>query len=188
MKKTAAERIIEATQALIDACNEINAGDPFAAGRIREIILANTLGHTVHSELHGHDAVLQFKRKNHKVEYKTSFEGYGFRGRYDVSWQPTWKAQEEYLLNEKIGSSKYHYFATFDSSYVVKEVVELTGQKVCDLLIPAFKTLFLQRDSRKNKKNSGLYATLGAPDIRKHGKLVYVDESNSLAQFFSERP
>ena len=178
--------IHEAVKILIDSCKERNAGDPFAAGRIREIILADLLGHNIAADLHGHDAIVKVNQNNFKVEYKTAFIEYGLKGRYDVSWYPTWEEQEKYLLTEKIGSSKYHYFATFDSSYVIQEVMELTGERVCDLLIPAFKSVYLSKDSRQDKRNSGLYASLGSPDIRAYGKLVYEVPVAGLHQWLEE--
>jgi len=174
--ETKQEMFIRKAEELVQLANELNYGDPFASGRMREIILAHQLGHTIHHDLHGEDAkFLNEESKIVKIEYKTNFEKWGLQGRYDVSWQPTWKEQLEYLTNEKIANKELHYFATFDNDYKIVDIYEMTGKKVLDLLLPSLEENFKNRDN--TKKNQGLYATLGQPTITKHGKLIHTNRA-----------
>jgi hypothetical protein len=176
------KQFLQKAEELVQLAGELNYGDPYAAGRMREIILASKLGHTLHHDLHGEDAkFISEDSKVIKVEYKTNFESFGIKGRYDVSWQPTWEDQVYYLETEKIGDKKFHYFATFTIDYTVAEVYELSGEKVLEILLPQFEKKYNTTNSEK--KNRGLYATLGQPDIKKYGKHIHTSKI-SLMQFF----
>ena len=169
--ETKQEMFIRKAEELVQLASELNYGDPFASGRMREIILAQELGHTIHHDLHGEDAkFLNEESKIVKVEYKTNFEKWGLQGRYDVSWQPTWQKQVDYLESEKIANKEYHYFATFSDDYKIVDIYQLTGRTVLDLLLPSLEKNYKNRDSAK--KNQGLYSTLGQPTILKEGKLI----------------
>ena len=173
---------LEKAEELVQLASELNYGDPYAAGRMREIILASKLGHTLHHDLHGEDAkFINEESTLIKVEYKTNFESFGIKGRYDVSWQPTWEDQVYYLEKEKIADKKFHYFATFTSNYTIAEVYQLTGDKVLELLLPEIEKRYNTTNSEK--KNRGLYATLGQPAIKKYGEHIHTTKS-SLAEFF----
>jgi hypothetical protein len=135
-------------------------GDPFAAGRIREIILVNTLGHEIANTLHAEDAI---GIDGYRREYKTQLHSRSWAGRYDVSRQGTWEEQEHYLRHEKIGNCLYHYFASFTEDNVLMEIHAMSGAIALSLILPKIKAQYFE--DRTNKKHQDLYATLSGYDI-----------------------
>ena len=87
---------------LVEIFEYLELGDPFGAGRAREAILAAFLGHHLGDDLQGADA---YDDNGNIYEYKTTLVSCGISGRYDVSSQPTWEDQVEYLRENKIANS-----------------------------------------------------------------------------------
>jgi hypothetical protein len=147
-------------ESLYEVCNKMNWGDPFASGRIREIILVNTLGHEIADTLHNEDATgIDGLRR----EYKTQLNSRSWAGRYDVSRYPTWEEQEHYLRHEKIGNCVYHYFASFTEDNILMEIYAMSGAVALGLIMPKIKAQY--HEDRTNKKHQDLYATLSGSDI-----------------------
>ena len=163
-KEEAIVKLNAALDVLYTVCDEMDWGDPFAAGRIREIILANYLNHKIGESLHKEDAI---NEDGDKIEYKTVLELLGLKGRYDVSWQPTWELQLDYLKNEKIANNKFHYFATFTNNCKLVSVYQMTGEKALELLLPKIQKKFnnFKAKEKLNLKNMSLHATLSKKQI-----------------------
>lgn len=149
---------------LVEIFDYLGLGDPFGAGRAREAILANFLGHTLGDDLQGADA---YDNSGNIYEYKTTLASCGVAGRYDVSTQPTWQDQVDYLREDKIANNAYHYYATFTPKMELVSVFEIDGDTVLDLLLPKLQKKFFQ--DKTNLKVQGLHATLSAKDIRTFG-------------------
>ena len=159
------EEVIDAIVNLIDVFNEEGLGDPFGAGRTREAILAEFLDHNIGDDLSGEDA---YDENGNEFEYKTGFD---FNGRYEVSTYPTWEEQEKYLLNEKIGYYKFHYYATFNRKYEIQKVYRISGDKANKVLIPKFRE-FYDRD-KTNLASQTLTANMYLNDVLEHGELIF---------------
>lgn len=150
---------------LVEIFECLDLGDPFGAGRAREAILAAFLGHHLGDDLQGADA---YDDRGNIYEYKTTLVSCGISGRYDVSSQPTWEEQVEYLRENKIANNAYHYYASFTPKMELVSVYEIDGETVLDLLLPKLHKKFFQ--DKTNLKVQGLHATLSAKDIRTFGK------------------
>ena len=152
---------------LVQIANQMDVGDPFGAGRAREIILSGILGHKIGSDLHGIDAESFCGKETY--EYKTSLSTKYLTPRYDVSWCDTWENQIEYLKQNKIANHEFHFFASFTILGEVTAIYKMSGDKVLELLLPK-----LQRKFYAPKKRSGvLYASLSEKDLREHAELIY---------------
>jgi len=158
---------VECIKKLVDIFDELGLGDPFAAGRAREAILADFLSHELGDELHGCDA---YNKEGDLFEYKTKTDDFPIAGRYDVSSQPTWDDQVKYLQEEKIANNAKHYYATFTKKFDLTQVWEIDGDKVLELLLPKLNNKYHQ--DKTNLKVQNLHATLTAKDIRENGKRI----------------
>ena len=152
-----------AIENLVNIFEELGLGDPFGAGRAREAILASFLEHKLGEDLHGCDA---YTDDGNIYEYKTTLVSSGLAGRYDVSTQPTWEEQVEYLTEDKIANNTYHYYATFTSKLELVSVWKMDGKTVLDLLLPKIKHKFFQ--DKTHLRVQGIHATLSAKDIREN--------------------
>lgn len=158
----------DASKAITELCymfEELGLGDPFGAGRAREAILADFLGHKLGDDLQGVDA---YDDEGNVYEYKTTLASGGLAGRYDVCSQPTWEEFVDYLTDEKIGNNKCHYYATFTEKMELQMVYEMDGDTTLALLLPKLERKFYQ--DKTNLKVPGLHATLTAKQIREHGR------------------
>ena len=147
---------------MYELCRVNGWGDPFSYARSREIHLANKLGHTVAATLSGADAI----DEDGECEYKTTVNSVIQATYNGISKQPTWEEQEEYLINEKIGKYKYHYYSRFEGSKIV-EMWMLTGKDVLELVLPRLKESY---KSVKFKKDPRLGITLSQKWIKLKGK------------------
>jgi hypothetical protein len=155
-------------ESLYKICGEMGWGDPFASGRIREIILVNTLGHEIADTLHKEDAT---GSDGLKREYKTQLQSRSWNGRYDVSRQTTWELQEHYLRHVKIGPSIYHYFASFTDDNVLMEIYVMDGVTALSLILPKIKAQY--HEDRSGKKHQDLYASLTRDEILGNSLKIY---------------
>ena len=130
-------------------CNDNMWGDPFAPGRGREIIMANSLGHKVASKLSGADA---YENGDEPVEYKSTTQNKISATYNGISVQETWEKQVEYLNNEKICKYKNHYYARFNDGKIV-EMYKMGCNKVIEYLLPRLK---IQFDKEKKGKDPRL--------------------------------
>jgi len=167
------ERLTESVANLYAICGRKNYGDPFASGRLREMILAEHLGHKICDTLHGADA---YGADGYIREYKTTSDNNYLKGRYDVSFYTTWKEQKEYLITKKLGSCKYHYFALFTYEQKLKQIWVMHGDKVMEILFPKIKKSWDSLIKREYKKHPALYGTVTKSEIEKFGAKIYDNE------------
>lgn len=165
----------DAAKAITNLCEifeTLGLGDPFGAGRAREAILANFLGHKLGDDLQGCDAT---DDEGNLYEYKTVLADpeapqasirEKIAGRYDVSDRPDWDTFVAYLKEEKIANNKCHYYAAFDSKMNLLSVYEMTGEVALDLLLPKLERKFFQ--DKSELASPVLHATLTAKDIREN--------------------
>ena len=112
-------------------CKKHNWGDPFSYARSREIIIANTLGHTIGDTYSGADGY----DNNGKYEYKSTIAK-DINGTYNgISVQDDETAQKKYINDEKIGNYDTHYFARFDNGEIA-EMWSVPGVVVARELMP----------------------------------------------------
>jgi hypothetical protein len=131
-------------------CSDHNWGDPFNYSRVKEILMANELGHKVAPKLSGADAY-EDSEMTIPVEYKSTV-GKNIQATYNgISRQVNWDEQTKYLKEEKICKYKHHYFAKFDNGKIV-ELYKMTGDKVYEYLIPILKKQFFNENKRKDPR------------------------------------
>ena len=119
---------------MYNLCEEQGWGDPFSYARSREIHLAGILGHKVAKTYSGADAIDEIG----EAEYKTTIQK-SIKGTYNgISIQNTWKEQEKYLIEEKLGKYSYHYIGRYEGPKVV-EIQRLTSNDILMILLPKLK-------------------------------------------------
>ena len=152
---------------MMGVCTQQGWGDPFSYARGKEIIMANELGHRVASTLAGPDG---YNQEGLPVEYKSTI-GKSIAGTYNgISVQPSWPEQESYLRNKKLGCYPEHYISRFiRETGQIDETWMLTGDKVCDILVPKLEKKF---DTILSKKDPRLGANLTKTEIHKYGKRI----------------
>jgi len=152
---------------LQQVCHEAAWGDPFSYARAKEMFMAIELGHSIADTLSGADA---YNQHGEPVEYKSTI-GKSISGTYNgISVLPTEGEQEEYLRNKKLGCYPDHYIARFGrESGVIEEMYHLTGEQVCEILIPK---LLKKYPTQLTKKDPRLGATITKTEIYKHGTRI----------------
>tara|TARA_R100000664_G_scaffold17048_1_gene25908 strand:- start:85 stop:585 length:501 start_codon:yes stop_codon:yes gene_type:complete len=152
---------------MMKVCNEQEWGDPFSYARAKEIYMANELGHRVASTLSGADG---YNKTGQPVEYKSTIAK-SVKGTYNgISVQDSWSEQESYLLNNKLGCYPEHFISRFDrETGKIEELWMLTGDKVCDILIPKLSAKF---PTVRSKKDPRLGANITKKEIHEHGKRI----------------
>jgi hypothetical protein len=150
-------------------CKKNDMGDIFSYSKVKEVLIAAKLGHTVPKEYAGADG---YDKSGDGVEYKSTI-GKNINGTYNgISVQSTWNKQLEYLKNEKIGKYPFHYFGKFDGTTIV-ELYELTAKDVLKVLIPKFKKDYERKTSPNSKhKDPRLGSSINMTEIKKYGKSV----------------
>ncbi len=156
-------------QKIDEICKENNMGDIFSYSKVKEVIMASKLGHSVPKDYSGADG---YTESGIPVEYKSTI-GKTISGTYNgVSVQPTWNKQKEYLIKEKIGKYPFHYYGRFDGTKIV-ELYELTAEDVLKVLIPKLKKDYDRKTSSNSKhKDPRLGSTINQTEIKKYGKSV----------------
>lgn len=143
--------------------DKLGVGDPFNYNRGREIHTAFELGLEVSDTLSGADAYKDGK----PVELKSTIGS--LKATYNgVSVQPTWKEQEDYLVNEKIGKYCYHYITRYEGS-VLTEAWRLTGEDVLSILLPKFKK---QYHTKRQVKDPRASARITKKEIEAYGERI----------------
>jgi len=124
----------EAFETLYRLCEENNWGDPFSYARSREIHMATTLGHTIADDYSGADAF----DDDGGAEYKSTIAN-SINATYNgISVQETWEEQERYLVEDKIGKYRNHYYARYVGGEIV-EVWKLDCDDVLSIVLPKAK-------------------------------------------------
>ena len=156
-------------QEIDEICKENNMGDIFSYSKVKEVLMATKLEHSVPSDYSGADA---YNKKNEPVEYKSTI-GKTINGTYNgVSVQPTWEKQLKYLKEEKIGKYPFHYYGRFDGTKIV-ELYELIAEDVLKVLIPKLKKDYDRKTSSDSKhKDPRLGSTINQTEIKRYGKSV----------------
>ena len=152
-------------RAMAKICLDQGWGDPFSYARSKEILAANKLGHTIADTFSGADA---FNKKGQPVEYKST-TGKNVKGSYTgISVHASWKDQERYLCNEKIGKYSEHYFNRFEAGELVESWM-ISGEKALEILLPKMKKKF---PTVLGNKDPRLSADISSTEIKKYGKRV----------------
>jgi hypothetical protein len=139
-------------------------GDPFSYARSREILMACTLGHSVSDDYSGADAINQ---KGEPVEYKSTISKRINATYNGISVFPTWKEQEKYLREEKIGKYPEHFWARFSEGRIV-EMWKASGEAVLNALLPKLEKRF----HAPRGKDPRLGVTLSATEIASIGDRI----------------
>ena len=161
---TAVQEYKKAYESMYAICESNGWGDPFSYARSKEILMAGTLNHQVSITLAGADAI----DEEGEAEYKST-TGKTIGGAYNgISVQKTWEEQERYLIEDKIGKYKNHYFARFDGGKIA-EIWKLSGKDVLSILLPKLKKSF---PTVLQKKDPRLGASVTKTEIYTHGEKI----------------
>ena len=153
------ERFGELFKEMYQLCDEQGWGDPFSYARSREIHLAGILGHRVADDYSGADAYDEIGG----CEYKSTI-GKNINATYNgISVQDTWEEQERYLIEDKIGKYRNHYYARYQGS-IVKEVWRLRCEDVLNIVIPKAKRQYPKKRSG-NAKDPRIGVTVSKKEI-----------------------
>lgn len=150
----------EMAQLTEELCRENGWGDPYSYNRMREILMANELGHTICSTYSGADAFFQ----GQNFEYKSTIQQQISATYNGISVQPSWKQQEEYLINKKIGPYSFHFFARFEGSKI-QEIWKMSADKVLEIITPKLEKDY-NRKKNGNQKDPRLSATITKKEIQ----------------------
>jgi len=150
---------------LAELSEQLNAGDCFSYNRMREILVAFKLGHTIALGFAGEDAS---DENDDFVEYKSTTQDKINATYNGVSNYPTWDEQWNYICNDKIGCYKWHYCARFEGHKIV-EIWKLSGDDVLRCLKDKFYKSWGKRHSRKDPR---LGAVLTYKQIKQYGTKV----------------
>lgn len=147
-------------QTMHKLCKMREWGDCFNYARSREILIANTLGHTIgstYSGCDGYDSQYKYEYKSTIGKLKSTYSG--------IMKQKNWDEQIDYLKNEKIGPYR-HIFVRFNDNGEIEEFWEMDADKIISLITPK---LYRQFNSTKLRRDPRLSATLSGREIRKFG-------------------
>ena len=147
-------------------CQKEGLGDIFSYSKVKEVLIADKLGHTVPKDYSGADGYKPGCKSG--SEYKSTI-GKNISATYSgISVQDTWKKQVKYLEKEKILKYPELYYARFNGTNI-EEMWELNADRVLKLLIPKLKRNF---NNVKNLKDPRLGASIPKRDIVKYGKRI----------------
>ena len=144
-------------------CQENGWGDPFSYARSREIYMANALGHKVATTYSGADAYEVVDGERIPVEYKSTICDKINATYNGISVQDTWEEQERYLIEDKIGKYRNHYYARYEGS-IVKEVWRLRCEDVLNIVIPKANRQYPKKRSG-NAKDPRIGVTVSKKEI-----------------------
>jgi|TARA_Y100000310_G_scaffold77303_1_gene73933 hypothetical protein len=147
---------------IFEISNNLDLGDPFSYNRMREILMAIKLGHTVATTYAGADA---FDENGDPTEYKSTTQK-KICGTYNgISNYDDWGEQWNYIVKEKIGCYKWHHIGRFEGPDV-KEVWRLSADDVLSYLKPKLRNSWENRHKRKDPR---LGASLAVGQIKQKG-------------------
>ena len=160
------ERFGELFREIYQLCDEQGWGDPFSYARSREIHLAGILGHRVADDYSGADAYDEIGG----CEYKSTI-GKNINATYNgISVQDTWEEQERYLVEDKIGKYKNHYYSRYEGAEV-KEIWKLHCEDVLNIVIPKAKKQYPKKRSG-NAKDPRIGVTISKRQIYSVGDRI----------------
>ena len=153
-------------EAMYILCAQHSWGDPFSYARSREIYMAGALGHQIASTYSGEDAI----DEEGAVEYKSTVAK-TINGTYNgISVQPTWEKQEEYIIYEKIGKYKSHYYARFDQG-TIAEIWKMNSSSVLKVLLPKIQKQYPKK-KQGNSKDPRIGVTVSTKEIEMYGTQI----------------
>ena len=156
----------EAFETLYRLCEENGWGDPFSYARSREIHMATTLGHTIADTYSGADAF----DEDGGCEYKSTIAK-SINATYNgISVQDTWEDQERYLVEDKIGKYRNHYYARYVGGEIV-EVWKLNCDDVLAIILPKAEKQYAQKRAG-NAKDPRIGVTISKKEIHKYGERI----------------
>jgi len=168
-KTTGNEQLLSELQHAVQRIHEISKtldlGDPFSYNRMREILMAIALGHTVATTYAGEDAT---DENGNPVEYKSTTQKRMSATYNGISNYDNWGEQWTYIVNDKIGCYDWHYLARFDGPDIV-EMWKMSGEDVLQCLESKLHKCW---QNRHNRKDPRLGASLTATQIKKYGTKV----------------
>lgn len=155
-----------ATAALLqEIADDLGYGDVFNYNRGRECLQAIELNFDISSTLSGADA---YSINNEPVEFKSTTQD-KIKGTYaGISVKEDWDDVEDYLINEKIGPYKNHYFARFKGTSI-EEIWVMDVSDVLSILLPKCKK---SHATRKGKADSRIRAEITQREIYSLGTRI----------------
>mgnify|MGYP002853704098 FL=1 len=155
-------------ESLYRLCEKEGWGDPFSYARSREIHMAGLLGHTVADDYSGADAY----DEEGGCEYKSTIADKINATYNGISVQDTWEEQERYVVEEKIGNYRNHYYARYEGGKVA-EVWKLKYWDVLKAILPKVKKQYKAiQDGTRNSKDPRIGAIIPQSYIYEHGVQV----------------
>ena len=147
-------------------CEEQGWGDPFSYARSREIHMAGILGHRIADDYSGADAF----DDDGGCEYKSTIAN-SINATYNgISVQDTWEEQERYLIEDKIGKYKNHYYARYDGG-TIAEVWKLNCDDVLAIILPKAKKQYPKKKNG-NAKDPRIGVTISKKEIYAVGTCI----------------
>ena len=143
----------------------LDLGDPFSYNRMREILMAVALGHTIATEYAGKDAT---DENGDGAEYKSTTQEKMSATYNGISNYDSWGEQWDYIVNKKIGCYKWHYLARFKGPNIV-EMWRMSGEDVLRCLELKLRNSW---ENRMNRKDPRLGANLTERQIKKYGEEI----------------
>lgn len=150
-------------EAMYILCTQQKWGDPFSYARSREIYMAGVLGHQIAFTYSGEDAT----DEDGEAEYKSTIAE-KIKATYNgISVQPTWEEQEKYIINDKIGKYKNHYYSRFDGG-TIAEIWKLDSENVLNILLPKIENQYPKK-RQGNAKDPRIGVTVSTKEIKTYG-------------------
>ena len=163
---TPEERYRQLYEQLYALCEVEGWGDPFSYARSREIHLAGILGHKIADDYSGADAF----DDDGGCEYKSTIAN-SINATYNgISVQDTWDEQERYIIEDKIGKYKNHYYARYEGGKIA-EVWKLDCQDVLSIVLPKAKKQYPKKRAG-NAKDPRIGVTISKKEITQYGTRI----------------
>lgn len=153
---------------MYNLCSEQGWGDPFSYARSREIYMAGVLGHQIAPNYSGKDATDE--KVDGDVEYKSTIAEKINATYNGISVQSTWEEQEKYIIDEKIGKYKSHYYSRFDGGHIA-EIWKLDCADVLGILLPKIQRQYPKK-KQGNAKDPRIGVTVSTREIKTYGVQV----------------
>jgi DNA-binding protein Fis len=163
---TPEEKFRQLFEEMYNLCQEQGWGDPFSYARSREIYMAGVLGHQIASTYSGADGI----DNDGDAEYKSTVAKTINATYNGISVQSTWEEQEEYIIDEKIGKYKNHYYARFDGGHIA-EIWKLDCSDVLGILLPKIQKQYPKK-KQGSAKDPRIGVTVSKKEIKTYGVQV----------------
>lgn len=150
-------------EAMYLLCFKQKWGDPFSYARSREIYMAGVLGHQIASTYSGADGI----DYDGGAEYKSTIAKKINATYNGISVQPTWEEQEKYIIEDKIGKYKNHYYSRFDGGSI-SEIWKLDCADVLGILLPKIQKQYPKK-KQGNSKDPRIGVTVSTKEIKTYG-------------------